>query len=108
MRKTIVLLSFMICAGILTSRAQNTPRVDQRQEAQRHRIQNGVKTGELTRMEAADARHDQRSIQRTECRAKADGVVTPHERVRLNHKQNKAGRQLKRNKHDAQDRARAN
>ena len=107
MRKAIGLLSIMIFAGILAAQAQHTPRVDQRQEAQRHRIQNGVKTGELTRVEAADARHGQRSIKRAECRAKADGMVTPQERARLNHKQNKAGRQLQRNKHDAQERPRA-
>jgi hypothetical protein len=107
MRKAIGLLSFMIFVVVLVAQAQETPRVDHRQKAQRHRIQNGVRTGELTRAEAADARHDQRAIIRSERRAKADGVVTPYERARLDHKQDKAGRQLYRNKHDAQDRPRA-
>lgn len=108
MKNIIALLSFVIFAGILQVQAQNTPGVDQRQRTQRHRIQEGVASGELTRRETADARHDQRRIRRSERRAKADGVVTPTERARLHHKQNKANRQLRRDKHDAQDRPRAN
>lgn len=88
--------------------AQTTPVVDQRQSNQRHRIQQGVVSGELTRQEAADARQNQRRIKRSERRAKADGTVSPNERARLQHKQNKASRELRKDKHDAQDRPRAN
>ena len=108
MKKSIALLSFVIFAGMVHAQAQQTPVVDQRQKEQRHRMQNGVASGELTRTEAANARQDQRAIRRTEQRAKADGVVTAHERAKLNHKQNQASRELRRNKRDAQDRPRAN
>jgi hypothetical protein len=104
MKKIVALFSLMMFAVIYQTQAQSTPVVDQRQQNQRHRIQQGVVSGELTRGEAADARHDQRKIRRSERRAKADGVVTPSERVRLNHKQNRASRKLRRDKHDAQDR----
>lgn len=108
MKKIVALLSFVLFAGIAVSQAQSTPVVDQRQKTQRHRIQDGVASGELTRREAVDARHDQRRIRRAERRAKADGTVTPSERARLQHKQNKASRELRRDKHDTQDRPRAN
>ena len=108
MKKLIALLSFVGLLGISQSQAQNTPRVDQKQRVQRHRIHDGVVSGELTRRETADARHDQRRIRRSERRAKADGVVTSNERARLHHKQNNASRELRRDKHDAQDRPRAN
>jgi hypothetical protein len=104
MKKVIALLSFVVLAGIIESQAQNTPAVDHRQKVQHHRIREGVASGELTRPEAADARHDQRKIRRTERRVKADGIVTPNERARVHHKQNKASRDLRKNKHDAQDR----
>lgn len=108
MKKIVALFSFMMFAVIYQTHAQGTPVVDQRQQNQRHRIQQGVVSGELTRTEAADARHDQRKIRRSERRAKADGVVTPREQAKLNRKQNRASRQLRRDKHDAQDRPRAN
>jgi hypothetical protein len=108
MKKIIALLSFIVFAAILQAQAQNTPVVDQRQRTQRHRIQDGVASGELTRREAADARQNQRKVRRTERRVKSDGVVTPNERARLHHKQNKASRQLRRDKHDAEDRPSAN
>jgi hypothetical protein len=104
MKKVIAVLSFILLVGMIETQAQSTPAVNQRQKAQHHRIREGVASGELTRPEAADARHDQRKIRRTERRVKADGVVTPNERARVHHKQNKASRELRRNKHDAQHR----
>jgi hypothetical protein len=104
MKKIIALLSFMLVTGIIKTEAQSMPSVNQRQNLQRSRIHDGVASGELTRPEAADARQDQRKIRRTERRVKADGIVTPNERARVHHKQNKASRELRRNKHDAQDR----
>lgn len=107
MKKIIAFLAVGLLVCIVESKAQNTPAVDQRQKVQRERIQTGVATGELTRREAADARHDQRRIRRVERRAKADGVVTTDERARLHRKQNKANREIRRNKHDKEDRPRA-
>ena len=108
MKKIAALLSFIMFTVIYQTHGQSTPVVDQRQQNQRDRIQQGVVSGELTSNEAADARQDQRKVRRSERRAKADGVVTPTERARLQHKQNKASRKLRRDKHDAQDRPKAN
>ena len=107
MKKIIAVLTFIVFAGIIQAQAQQTRVADHRQKNQRHRIHNGVASGELTRRETAKARYDQRTIRRSERRAKADGVVTPSERVRLDHKQDRASRQLRRDKHDTQDRPRA-
>ncbi|HEX6223330.1 MAG TPA: hypothetical protein VFZ52_02905 [Chryseolinea sp.] len=105
MKTIVAVLTFIIFAGIIRVHAQQTPVVDQRQAVQRQRIQNGVSSGELTRRESANARHDQRKIRRTERRAKADGVVTGTERARLDRKQDRASRQLRRNKHDVKERS---
>jgi len=104
MKKFIALFSFVFLVGLSWAQAQSTPVVDQRQQNQRHRIRQGAKSGELTKVETAEATQDQRQIRRAERRAKADGNVTPSERARLQRKQNKASRELRRNKHDAQAR----
>jgi hypothetical protein len=107
MKKIIAVFTFIVFAGIIQAQAQQTPVINHRQKNQRHRIQSGVASGELTRHETAKARCDQRTIRRSERRAKADGVVTANERARLDYKQDRASRQLRRDKHDVQDRPRA-
>jgi hypothetical protein len=86
-------------------RGTRDPRVNTRQQAQRERIQQGVRSGELTRREAHSAREDQRDIGQLERAYKSDGKLTGAERRDLNHEQNQASRELYRDKHDAQDRA---
>jgi hypothetical protein len=108
MKNPGLLLFFIAFAASFQLIAQSTPVVDQRQQVQRHRVRQGVATGELTRGEAASSRHDQRKVRRTERRAKADGIVTDGEKARIHHKQNKASRKLRRNKRDAQSRPEAN
>ncbi|MFD1000455.1 hypothetical protein ACFQ21_14115 [Ohtaekwangia kribbensis] len=106
MKHTIIALLLMTFAGIAQAQT-STPHIDQRQENQRHRIRQGVASGELTRRETAHAVHDQRHIHRMERRAKADGTVTCRERTRIHREQNRANRSLRHNKHDAQARPRA-
>ncbi len=82
----------------------NTPVVTERQGNQQARINEGVKSGELTRREAAKLRAEQRAIRAEKRMAKADGVVTPAERAKIRRDQNRASRDIARQKHDAQKR----
>lgn len=77
-----------------------TPRVDRREARQHARIQQGVRSGELTPEEAARLRAGQGHVRRMERRAKSDGVVTPGERVRLDHAQDRQSRRIARLKHN--------
>ncbi len=77
-----------------------TPRADRREAFQRARIQQGVRSGELTPGEAARLRAGQRHIHRMERRAKSDGVVTMRERVRIQRAQNREHRAIRRLKHN--------
>jgi len=88
-----------------TQRGVRDPRVNTRQHAQRERIQQGVRSGELTRREAHQAREGQRDVRQLERAYKSDGELTRGERRDLNHEQNQASRELYRDKHDAQQRA---
>ena len=77
-----------------------TPRVDRREVRQHARIQQGVRSGELTRGEAARLRAGQRHVRRMEARDKSDGIVTPRERMQLNRAQNRQSRHIARLKHN--------
>jgi hypothetical protein len=79
-----------------------TPRIDQREANQEKRIQQGVKSGQLTGRETARLQGEQARIERAEARAKADGKVTPKEREHITKMQNHASRDIAREKHDGQ------
>lgn len=105
MKKIISIITLiLLLAGINSLQAQNTRHVTKSQVRQQKRIVRGAKSGELTRQEIKQLERQQRHINRSKKRAKADGVVTPAERVRLNGKQNRASRNIRRQKNDAQDR----
>lgn len=84
----------------LIAYAQETPVADQRQRNQQARIREGVVAGDLTRAETKRLRAQQRHIRRTERRAKADGTVTAQERRTIQRKQNRASREIRRQKND--------
>lgn len=90
-----LLMGFILVA---TAGFSQTTRTDKRQKAQRVRIHEGRKDGEVTKGEAAMLNKEQRGIRRTERRAKADGQVTPREKVRIERKQNRASRHIHRAK----------
>lgn len=76
-------------------------RVDQRQQRQEQRIDNGIESGQLTQGEARRAEARQQHIDNVENRMRADdGRLDRQERRVLNRKQNKASRQIHRMKHN--------
>jgi hypothetical protein len=79
-----------------------TPRVDQREANQQARIEQGVKSGQLTARETNRLEKQQTHIASAETKAKADGVVTAKERRHLQRMQNRASRDIHHEKHDAQ------
>lgn len=81
-----------------------TPGIDARQARQEQRIDQGVASGQLTKRETRRLDREQGAINRVENKAKADGIVTAQERKRLHHMQNHAGKDISRQKHDAQKR----
>jgi hypothetical protein len=82
-------------------------RVDNRQERQETRIDQGVASGELTRRETARLERQQRHINRLERRTEADGQVTGREALRVEAAQDRASQRIFHAKHDRQQRPRA-
>lgn len=103
MKKLTLLLAFTLGVTFLAS-AQTTPKVKKTQVKQSVRIAQGVHSGELTRREARQVKHQQRHIQHEKRIAKSDGVVTSREKANIRHDQRVANRTIYHQKHDNQSR----
>ena len=101
MKKVLVSLAL---SGMLTTVAYGNGPIDKREQNQRERIQQGVKSGKLTRPEARRLRVDEAKVGVAEARARRDGVVTRGEALRVNHRLNTTSRDIFRQKHDRQTR----
>jgi Skp family chaperone for outer membrane proteins len=88
-------------------RRTRDPAVNARQHNQHDRIRQGVKSGELTRRETGKLAREQRDIRQLERGYKSDGTLTGAERRDLHQEQNQASRNIYQQKHDEQDRPRA-
>ena len=95
----------VVSASYADAHRTRDPGVNQRQHNQRERIQQGVKSGELTRRETGRLVEEQRDVRQLERAYKSDGTLTGAERRDLHHEQNQASRDIYRQKHDEQDRA---
>ncbi|MBK7767371.1 MAG: hypothetical protein IPI44_15485 [Sulfuritalea sp.] len=79
-----------------------TPGIDKRQANQQQRIDQGVKSGELTGKETARLEKGQAHVQTMEDKAKADGKLTPKERERTQVAHNNQSKKIHHQKHDRQ------
>jgi len=77
-----------------------TPVINHRHMNQEHRINQGVRDGELTRNEARSLRRREHKLEMDKRMAKADGRVTPAERRHLRHEENRLNRDIYRDKHN--------
>ena len=102
MRSLIIATFAAALAAPALAQAQSTPRIDQRQQNQERRIEQGINSGALNEREAARLERGQDRVQRMEDKAVSDGKVTAKERVRIERAQNKQSRRIYRQKHDRQ------
>lgn len=101
-KSAIVILLVVLSVGSVFAQTK-TPRVDRRERRQQARIQEGVKSGELTGKEAAKLEAQQGKIRQDEMKAKADGTISPAERMKLKREQNRANRKIYKKKHNKAD-----
>ena len=79
--------------------------IKERQQHQQQRIDEGVKSGELTKKETLKLEAEQAKIRRKKRRFKRnDGEIGPKERAKLEQEQDKASKHIYNQKHDAQTR----
>lgn len=85
--KTLVLAAVLASITAGTAFA-GTPLINARQQAQSHRIFNGVASGQLTYGETQRLIAGQNHVRNLKMQARADGVVTGWERARIHTAQN--------------------
>lgn len=94
----------LVAALAITSMAEaqtRTPVINHREHRQERRINQGVRSGQLTRNEAHHLRNDEHRISAEKRIAKADGHVSPAERAQIRHDENRTSRAIYRDKHNA-------
>ena len=98
--KTVALAAALGLAALTALPA--TAQVNAREANQQGRIDQGVRSGQLTPREAAHAERQQGRIDRTVARERAHngGYLTPYQRARINARQNRASRNIYRKKHN--------
>jgi hypothetical protein len=103
MRRLLLFVLAVALIGSVAFAQTATPKVTKRQIHQQQRIKEGVKSGELTKGEAAKLEAQQGKIAVDKAKAKSDGVVTAKERAKLRHEQNKASKNVYRKKHNLKE-----
>ena len=96
-----------VLAALSLPAMAGTPGLDAREQNQRQRIAQGVRSGELTRPETRRLVRGEIRLHRHERIAKSDGVVTGAERMRLQRNANRMSQRIYVQKHDAQSRPRS-
>ena len=97
--KTGFILTFVIIAALNTAFAGE---VQDRVNIQENRIDQGVKSGELTPKEAGRLETNEARIEANRKKALSDGKMTAKERRRLRRQENRQSRKIHRAKHNAE------
>lgn len=92
--------SVMMVAGAAFAGPTDDPGIQGREKKQEKRIEQGVKSGELTPKEAGKLEAEQAKIKQDEADMKSDGKLTKEERRKLHREQNRANRDIHRMKHN--------
>lgn len=99
-------LSSLALTGLFAAAPAFADSFDATQDRQQQRIREGLRSGQLTRLEFARLEDEQRDISRLIRRARADGHVDRHERAEIERAQDVASRHIFAEKHDAEARPR--
>lgn len=107
-RNTLMALSLVASAGLAMAQDASQPVAaaasgvgHAREKHQDKRIERGMAQGDLSQREAKRLKLEQRAIDHRQRKAKADGVVTPQEQARLDRMQDRASKDIARQRHDA-------
>jgi hypothetical protein len=104
MSSFIVKATLAAAATLITLTPALADQVDKRQAKQSHRIEQGVRSGQLTKHEAAKLKAEQNRIAALERRFERDGRLSKGERHVLRVEQNRASKHIRAEKHDGQKR----
>lgn len=102
-KKSIVggLFVAMLAVTTVSNAQTRTPLINHREKNQKARINQGVRSGELTHHEAHTLRNNERNINAEKRIARANGKVGPRERSMIRHQESRDSRTIYNKKHNA-------
>ncbi|MFL6605322.1 MAG: hypothetical protein ACJ8R9_28860 [Steroidobacteraceae bacterium] len=101
MKSAAVCLGVMAAGFLGTAAVAQTAQQDQRRDVnQQQRIEQGLKSGELSTREAGQLEREQQHVDKMEARDLRNGSISPAEQARLNAAQNKGSRDIAAEKHN--------
>ena len=101
MKKIILASALSLIAMTTVAGAHDSQReIDARQVRQEQRIQQGVRSGEITRREYRVLEAEQARVRDLERHALRDGRIDPREAAEIRRAQNEAGRHISQESHD--------
>jgi CRISPR/Cas system-associated endoribonuclease Cas2 len=98
MNRSVLLITgsfFLLSASPVLSAS-----VQQREENEQHRIDQGVKKGKLTPQEQERLKNQQEEIEKERQDAMEDGKMTKKEKKQIKHDENKLGQDIRHKKHN--------
>jgi uncharacterized membrane protein YebE (DUF533 family) len=100
LKSVIVVGSLFLLSAPVFADGIATPRINQRQQNQQQRIDQGVQSGALTARETRTLDARENKIAADKAAAKADGNVTAAERAKLHGEERRTSRAIYRKKHN--------
>lgn len=101
--KTIAIAAAALVA-ISTSAFAQSNRIDRREDNQERRIEQGLRSGDLTRNEARQLKAEQDRIDAMQRAAKRDGHIDRREAAQIERAQDAASRHIAQERHDSERR----
>ncbi|HMK42674.1 MAG TPA: hypothetical protein VK445_00895 [Dissulfurispiraceae bacterium] len=93
-------ISLTITPALALAAGTDDPGIQQREINQQKRIDQGIKSGQLSPREAGKLETQQAKIKQDESRMKSDGKLTKKERAKLTREQNRASKNIYKKKHN--------
>ncbi|HMM56481.1 MAG: hypothetical protein DYH18_04335 [Xanthomonadales bacterium PRO7] len=100
MHRTLIALA-LTAVFSASAFAQNAATETQRDTNQQNRVEQGLKSGQLTTKEAGQLERDEQLIDRTQAHDMKDGTLSAQEKAQIQREQNRASRQIDQDKHNA-------
>ena len=104
MKKTILVLTMLLITTSGLYSQSSIKMLDKKQTQQLKKIENGIQSGELTKVEAKKLIKQKRKLTKLNKKAKADGFVSPKEKAKLKKEVKKLDKKIYKEKHDRQKR----
>ncbi len=101
---TALTATLLATTALLAAAPASADEIDRRQAYQQHRIQEGLRSGQITRSEYYRLQTEQARIAQMERRAERDGHIDRYEHAQIRHAQDQASRHIYAEKHDGEAR----